>query len=169
MTVRPVLSQSTVPAKPCLPSSPHTYESPLRSARAPLPPVVLGALHATAFPRLTQALPCREERHNLLQQSMSGGVENLIPACLPSSLWLAATQSITDMEERETAPDRWAVRCQGRCAQCVFGRVAPSGWRHRATEESESAPDDELMGEDKATGMWWSWYCLHTAASCLDF
>ena len=31
----------------------------------------------------------------------------MIPACLPSSLWLTATQSITDMEEKESVPDRW--------------------------------------------------------------
>ena len=43
---------------------------------------------------------------------MSGGVQNAIPACLPSSLWLAATQSITDMEERETTPDRSADCCR---------------------------------------------------------
>ena len=48
---------------------------------------------------------CREERHNLLQQSMQGGVQGMIPACLPSALWLAATQSITDMEEKDTIPD----------------------------------------------------------------
>ena len=60
---------------------------------------------------------------------MSGGVQNAIPACLPSSLWLAATQSITDMEERETTPDRSAGCCRAREDHSCSCSMGVSGGR----------------------------------------
>ena len=102
MTVRLASYRSTLPTKP---SSPHTHEC-LAPSRCPSATSLFCGPCMPPFPLAHTGSACREERHNLLQQAMSGGVENLIPACLPSSLWLAATQSIMDMEDRETAPDR---------------------------------------------------------------